>query len=602
MVYPRQEFDLSVNRSDKLTQLSPSTSYYLRKLLRHNLDRLEPVAKRDSAFDPLSNLNAVLAERYSDAPQQARSLDQLERLTQYHQTLATQGAQHIQQLMETEAQIFSLLGYRLQKSTTNGTVLIIDNTPQDISVLTQALTLQTYRVLHSQNADEAMAIVQQACPDLIFLDVLIARINGYELCKQIKQDPETDHIPIIFTSPLNDAQSKVDAFAAGGDDFIAKPFQIEEVLVRAKHQLQLRDLQLRLGEQNIRLQSQLQANEALETRYRSIIENSIDGIFQSTADGKYISVNPALAKIYGYDSPEELMQKVTNIGTQLYVHPARHDELTAYLKQHSKIKGAVSHVYRQDGSEIWISESVRSVTDSWNQVLYYEGTVRDVTARRRMESDLRHQRQEIERLLASLLPVSVADRLRDRHQMIVDPVEQATVLVADIHGFTQLSRRLDPAALLKLMARLFTSFDDLVERAGLETVKTVRDVYIVAGGVHTPKPDHATACAQLALDMQTTAAAIQQELKYPFQLRIGISTGSVIASVMGLKKITYDLWGDSVNLASRMQSSALPGKIQIAPTMAAQLADQFILEPRGKTYVLGIGEIEPYWLLERRFE
>lgn len=600
MVYSGPDFESGTLLSGELEQLSPAMVYYLRKLLRQNLDRLNPTAQVDYAFDPVSNLNAALDELYPDARQRSRNLHKLERLTLYHQTLTAQGSQHSQQVIDTESAIFQLLGYTPNKLSTIGTVLIIDATPEDVSLLTRAFSNQTYRVLQSRDAESALRLIQAELPDLILLDVLIAGVNGYDLCRQIKGDPDTDDIPVIFTSSLNDAQSKVAAFAAGGADFINKPFQIEEVLVRAQHQLQLRDLQARLAEQNVRLQLQIQENQQLEGRYQSIIESSIDGIFQSSLDGHYLSVNPALARIYGYDSPEDLMQNMTDIGEQLYVHPTRRDGLSAYLKQNGKIVGAESRIYRKDGSKVWISENVRAVKDQRGEILYYEGTVRDVTARRRMESALRHQRQETERLLASLLPPSVADRLRDRRQLITDRVEAATVMVADIQGFTQLSRKLDPADLLELVARLFSEFDNLVEAAGLEKVKTLRDVYIAAGGVHTDKPDHAQACAQLALDMQTVAANLQAELGQELQLRIGLSTGPVIASVIGLKKITYDLWGDSVNLASRMQASTLPGKIQVAPSTAVHLIERFVLAPRGTTEVQGIGDIEPYWLVGRK--
>lgn len=597
MVYSGQDFDLSTTLSGELTQLSPSTVYYLRKLLRHNLDRLEPLETIDYAFDPVSNLNAAIDELYPDPQVRSRNLHQLERLALYHQTLTSQGSQHSQTVTDTEKQLFNLLGYTPQQLNAIGTVLIVDDNPQDVSLLTRAFNQQNYRVLQSGTGGDVVELMQQELPDLVLMDALVAGITGYELCRQIKSNPDTEDIPVIFTSALNDAQSKVNAFASGGADFISKPFQIEEVLVRTKHQLQLRDLQLRLGEQNVRLQLQIQENQELEGRYRSIIESSIDGIFQSSLDGHFISVNPALARIYGYDSPDDLMANLTNIATQLYVHPTRRDGLNAYLKQHGQIVGAESRIYRKDGQKVWISENVRAVRDHKDRILYYEGTVRDVTDRRRMESALRHQRQETERLLASLLPASIADRLRDRREMIADRVENATVLVADIHGFTGLSQPLSPAELLELMSRLFSSFDQLVESHNLEKVKTLRDVYIVAGGVHSPQTDAAINCAQLAIAMQATAAQIQAELGQPFQLRIGISTGSVIASVIGLKKITYDLWGESVNLASRMQSSALPGKIQVAPDTAAQIRPQFILESRGATEILGIGTIEPFWLL-----
>jgi adenylate cyclase len=599
MVYSTSQ-DFATAQSGELTQLSPPTVYYLRKLVRQNLDRLKPREGFEDELDLDTDLNAALDELYPVEAQRLKKRHSLERLTLFHRSLTSQGSQHSQQLFETEEQIFNLLGYEPKPQTTIGTILIVDDTPGDVSLLRNALTQRTYRVLQTNNGSEALTIAQTEKLDLIFLDVLIAGMNGYDLCRQIKNVPETKDVSVVFTSALNDAKSKVDAFSAGGDDFIAKPFQIDEVLARTQNQMRLRELQGRLEEQNIKLQKQIQENQSLEGRYRSIIESSIDGIFQSTLDGHFISANPSLARIYGYASQEELVQQMQDIGAQLYVHPTRRDGLNAYLKQHGQIVGAESRVYRKDGTKIWISENVRAVKDHKDRILYYEGTVRDVTDRRRMESALRHQRQETERMLASILPPSVADRLRDRREVIADRVEEATVLMADIQGFTALSRTMPPLELVGLMTRLFSTFDQLVEDADLEKIKTVRDVYILAGGIHSEKQDHAVACAAIALQMQEAAANIQQELGQPFQLRIGISTGPVIASVIGMKKITYDIWGDCVNLASRMQSSALPSKIQVSPETYAKIAGKFIFDPRGETEVMGIGPMQTYWLLDRK--
>jgi adenylate cyclase len=596
MVYSRLDSDVSLLQSGELNQLSPSTVYYLRKILRQNLDRLKPLAAIDYAFDPVSDLNAALDELYPTEELRYRNLHRLERFTLYHQTLTTQGSQHGQQVQQTEEKIFNILGYEPIEIPSIGTILVVDDTPSDVSQLANALSQRTYRVLTANNADQALRMTQEHLPNLILLDAMVAGVDGYQICQRIQENPETDDIPIIFTSGLNDAQSKVKSFAAGGADFIAKPFQIEEVLVRVQHQLKIRDLQFRLEEQNVKLQQQIQENQQLAGRYQSIIESSIDGIFQSTIDGHFISVNPSLARIYGYDSPEDLIQSMTNIGAQLYVHPTRRDGLNAYLQQMGQIVGAESRVYRKDGSKIWISENVRAVKDSRERIVYYEGTVRDVTSRRRMESDLRHQRQETERLLASLLPTTIADRLRDRREMIADRVDDTTVVVADIHGFTALSRQLEPTELLNLVARLFAGFDQLVEEYDLEKIKTVRDVYILAGGVHVEKRDRAQACADIALRMQTTANQLQRELGYPFQLRVGISSGSVIAGVIGLKKITYDLWGDAVNLACRMQASAAPGQIRVSPETYEKLQEQYLFEENGMTEVLGIGQIPTYSL------
>jgi adenylate cyclase len=595
------DHDVTLTKSGELNQLSPPMVYYLRKVLRQNLDRLVPIASIaaaiDNALDPVSDLNATLENLYPIAATRHRTLHKIERLALYHQTLSARGSQHTQQRQETAVKLFALLGYEPIETPAIGTILIVDDIPGDVSQLYAALGSQTYRVLTANTGEQAMTIAQQLHPDLILLDAMVAGMNGDRIARQIKADPATADISIIFTSALNDAQSKVAAFAAGGADFIAKPFQIEEVLVRVKHQMQLRDLQSRLEEQNVRLQHQIQENQQLEGRYQSIIESSIDGIFQSAIDGHYLSVNPALAQIYGYDSPADLIATLTDIGTQLYVHPTRRDGLSVYLQQTGQIVGAESRVYRKDGRKIWISENVRAVKDSKDQILYYEGTVRDVTDRRRMESALRHQRQETDRLLGSLLPPTIVDRLRDRRETIADRVEDATVVVADIDGFTALCRTLSPTEVINLVGRLFARFDQLVEKLDLEKIKTVRDVYIAGGGVHVSKPDRAVACAQLALEMQVATQQLQAELGYAFALRIGISSGSGIAGVIGLKKITYDLWGDAVNLASRMQAIALPGQIQVSPETYSQLVDTYAFKANGVTDVLGIGKISTYGLL-----
>jgi adenylate cyclase len=196
-----------------------------------------------------------------------------------------------------------------------------------------------------------------------------------------------------------------------------------------------------------------------------------------------------------------------------------------------------------------------------------------------------------------LLPPTIADRLRDRREMIADRVDDTTVVVADIHGFTALSRQLAPTDVLNLVARLFASFDQLVEEYELEKIKTVRDVYILAGGVHVEKADRVQACANIALRMQTTANQLQRELGYQFQLRVGVSSGSAIAGVIGLKKITYDLWGDAINLASRMQASGAPGRIHVSPETSDRLQDQYQFESNGVTDIVGIGAIPTYWLI-----
>jgi adenylate cyclase len=300
--------------------------------------------------------------------------------------------------------------------------------------------------------------------------------------------------------------------------------------------------------------------------------------------------------MYGYATPEELIVSISNIAAQLYVDPVRRQGIGVYLQQQGQVTGVESRVQRKDGSKIWVSENIRVVKDAQGNSIYYEGTVRDITERRRMESALRHQRKKTEGLLMSMLPPTVAERLKQERGTIADGFDNVTVLLADIEDFTALSSRITPIEQVSLLNKLFSIFDQLAEDYGVEKIKTIRDVYMVAGGVPIAKANHAEAIADMALAMHGTAADFQAKLGEPFQLRIGISTGSVVAGVIGKKKWTYDLWGDTVNLASRMQSQGAAGRTQVTATTYNQLKHRYTFQERGILDVYGIGKTATYWL------
>jgi adenylate cyclase len=170
------------------------------------------------------------------------------------------------------------------------------------------------------------------------------------------------------------------------------------------------------------------------------------------------------------------------------------------------------------------------------------------------------------------------------------------VLFADIVGFTQLSASADPHDVLTLLNRLFSRFDELAERHGLEKIKTIGDAYMVVGGLPVPRDDHAEAVAEMALDMIREIES-PADAAPPLQLRIGIDTGPVIAGVIGIRRFIYDVWGDTVNTASRMESHGLPGKIQVTERTYAALSDRYAFVERGVIDVKGRGPMRT-WLLE----
>jgi len=210
---------------------------------------------------------------------------------------------------------------------------------------------------------------------------------------------------------------------------------------------------------------------------------------------------------------------------------------------------------------------------------------------------LQAEHERAEGLLLNILPGSIAERLKASPTTIADQFTEASVLFADVVDFTPRSQNLAPAEVVGMLDRLFSHFDTLAERYDLEKIKTIGDAYMVAAGVPIPRPDHARALALLALDMNEAVAPSGAVGDLGLQIRIGINSGPVVAGVIGRKRFLYDLWGDAVNTASRMESAGTPDRIQITAATRELLEDEFVCERRGAIAVKGKGEMETWYLV-----
>jgi adenylate cyclase len=207
----------------------------------------------------------------------------------------------------------------------------------------------------------------------------------------------------------------------------------------------------------------------------------------------------------------------------------------------------------------------------------------------------------VEALLLNVLPADVAQRLQSDPNSIADHFDEASILFADVVDFTPLASRLDAREVVGLLDRLFTSFDELVDRHDVEKIKTIGDCYMVAAGVPKQRPDHAHALARLAIEMRECAKRFLPDRDHhALQLRIGISSGPVVAGVIGRRRFLYDLWGDTVNMASRMESHGTPDEIQITRSTWELLEDDFVTEPIGLVDVKGKGKTETWRLVGPR--
>jgi adenylate cyclase len=656
-----------------------------------------------------------------------------------------------------------------------GNILIVDDTPDNLRLLSTILQSHGYQVRTAISGQMALKGAKIIPPDLILLDINMPTMNGYEVCTELKNSSATAEVPVIFISALDQTFDKVKAFQVGGVDYITKPFQIEEVLVRIENQLNQQRLSRQLKDQNNRLSAEIavrqraeeelfflfsttqavaeaadfssalsiilrscceiinwdlgeawipnldgtalkyaqswyatdsefkefiqqkttfapniglpgrtwsskqsewiedvsleeapvflrtqsaakaglkasfsvpilandtvilvlvffnkaaislqkhlvelvnvaaiqlssliqrkQTEDALrlaEEKYHSIVENAVEGIFQAAPSGRYLSVNSALARILGYESPADLINSIEDVSQQIYLDSTQRQNFIATVEANNKVKGFESLVYRKNEQVIWISENTRAVRDSEGNLLYYEGTVSDITDRKAIQEALKFQQQETERVLLNILPAPILKQLKRRQVPIADYFQEVTVLFADIVGFTEFCNRKTPEQLVSVLNIVFSQFDQLAQQYGLEKIKTIGDAYMVVGGLPIPRLDHAQAVAQMALAIQAEMININAQIGEEFKLRIGINTGPVVAGVIGLSKFIYDLWGDTVNIASRMETTGIPGKIQVTTATYEQLKEQFIFKTRGRIPIKGKGEMTTYILLSKK--
>jgi class 3 adenylate cyclase len=214
--------------------------------------------------------------------------------------------------------------------------------------------------------------------------------------------------------------------------------------------------------------------------------------------------------------------------------------------------------------------------------------------------DLELERRRTDALVKNLLPVRIADRLKAGEKIIAESHGEATVLFADLVGFSSLTKRLSPGHLVEILNDIFSLLDDLTERHGVEKIKTIGDAYMVVAGAGVTRTNAAAAVAEFALDMISQIKSYAEKHDLPLALRVGISTGSVISGVIGTKKLSFDLWGETVNLASRMETNSEGGQIQVSETTFWRLHTHYDFSERRRIAVQGLGEVETYFLLSRK--
>ncbi|MEW6672389.1 MAG: adenylate/guanylate cyclase domain-containing protein [Thermodesulfobacteriota bacterium] len=345
-------------------------------------------------------------------------------------------------------------------------ILVVDDVNVDREILRGLLIREGYQVQLAEDGLKALELLLWEKVDLVLLDILMPRLDGYQFLEKIKSDPDLKYMPVIMISAVDEIDSVIRCIEMGAEDYLTKPFN--RVLLKVR------------------------------------IEKCLEKKRQRDQEQRILAV-------------------------------------------------------------------------------------------------LQEEQEKSENLLLNIFPKSIADRLKKGQRTIVEHFTDVTVMFADIVGFTQLSARLDPQELIEFLNDIFSKFDQLAHTHGLEKIKTIGDSYMVVGGIPDPDENHARSIAEMALDMMDVMSNVRIKTGETASIRIGINTGPVRVGVIGTSKFSYDLWGDTVNIASRMESQGLPGMIQVTESTYKHLSDYYLFEERrDQPDFKGKGKMSTYLLKGRK--
>ncbi len=470
-------------------------------------------------------------------------------------------------------------------------VLLVDDSVQNIEMLEMILDGQDYEIYSATSADAGFTLLQQANCQIAIVDWTMPDITGLDLIKQIRREMTDRYVYTILVTAKGGTASMFEGLESGVDDFLHRPFSPRELRARVK-----------IGERIIRTQEALVQSQRAIEQAKQEWEATTDAVMQLIClldhNGNVLRANRTyenwglgqLVDVSGQPLHAALSNRYPDFGQFIEGHwPLVQKRLDAGLSYELAAEDASAQKY--------FSVHFEPINHEDSTVERYAvASITDVTQRRILENALRREHQKSEELLLNILPRPVTDRLKDAETIIVDEFEQTSVLFTDLVGFTAFAATVSPKRLITILNEIFLRFDALTQAYGLEKIKTIGDAYMAVAGVPLARDDHAPDAVALGLDMLQAVADFNAEYELNFGIRVGVHSGPLVAGVIGTHKFAYDLWGDAVNVASRMETTGEAGAVHVSAATAALLPDRFTLTKRDPVEVKGRGKMQTYFV------
>ncbi|MEM6283471.1 MAG: adenylate/guanylate cyclase domain-containing protein [Chloroflexota bacterium] len=474
-------------------------------------------------------------------------------------------------------------------------ILIVDDSEANIEMLELTLTAKSEDVVYTATgAMQGFELIKKHGIQLAIIDWMMPGINGLQLARMIREEITDYYVYLIMVTAREGKQAEIEGLESGVDNFVQRPFTPREIRAH-----------LNIGKRIITLENELnRSRDAIESA-RHEWEATSDAISQLVClvdrDGRIMRVNQTV-QMWGLafvvNARDRYLHEV--VGTVYRDFSVQLEGVWEVVQR--RVDDAIGFEFYGDdftlGHHFHVQVEPIEHHDDRNlrEESYAAVSIHHITERRKLEMALEEEHQRSEQLLLNIMPAPVSERIKDGEQVIADEHEAVSVLFSDLVGFTRYAAQVTPKALLELLNEVFSTFDSLTEVYGLEKIKTIGDSYMAVCGLPVANPHHATAAVDMALAIVDAMNDINASRNLNFGLRVGVHSGPVVAGVIGVKRFAYDLWGDTVNVASRMESTGENGKVHISEETANLLPATYILTPRQNINLKGIGERQTYFV------